>query len=109
MMDLRCPDCGHVVIDYLERDGTPPRPLECPTCHHQTLDRALLGGVTAAVHGDEIDIWVKHGICNDDGSPRHYRSRAEMRRVTVEKNLVNKVEHIPPRGGDKSKHTQRFV
>ncbi len=54
--------------------------------------------------GDECDVVVKHGICNEDGTPRRYRSRAEMAKVAKERGLVNYVRHI-----DGSKHTQRFV
>ncbi len=114
-MDLRCDGCGYVVIDYLERDGSPTRPLECPTCKTNTLDRVLLGGQSAHVHGDECDVVVKHGICNEDGSPRRYRSKSEMARAARElgertgTHVYNKVQHIGDRGSDRNKNTQRFV
>lgn len=114
-MDLRCEGCGHVVIDYLERDGCATRPLECPECHEQKLDRVMLGGASAHVHGDECDVWIKHGLCNEDGSPRHFRHKSEIARAAKElgeregTRVYNKVEHIGDRGSDKNKHTQRFV
>jgi len=40
------------------------------------------------VIGDEIDIEVRHGICNEDGTPRRYTSKAEMRRVARARGLV---------------------
>jgi hypothetical protein len=39
----------------------------------------------SAVHGDEIDFVAKHGVCNDDGSPRRYRSKTELRKAEREK------------------------
>lgn len=113
-MDLGCP-CGHTVIDYLERDGSPERPLVCPTCSAKTLDRVLIGGQSAHVHGDECDVWIKHGLCNEDGSPRHFRHKSEIARAAREAgerdgtHVYNKVEHIGDRGSDRNKHTQRFV
>lgn len=39
-----------------------------------------------AVHGDEIDIWIRHGdgIINPDGTPKRYRSKTELKRVAYE-------------------------
>jgi hypothetical protein len=60
----------------------------CPTCGGETeLDYGSLGE-SAAVIGDEIDIAVKHGLCNDDGTPRRFRSMSELRRAAAEKGLV---------------------
>lgn len=62
--------------------------LWCRPCH----DLTKLGINTAhGVVGDEIDIWVKHGLCHDDGSPRHFRSRKDMNAVAKSKNMVNMV------------------
>lgn len=109
MFDMKCEACGYVKIDYLEREGSPIRPLACPECGEQQLDRVYLGGMSAHVHGDEIDVWVRHGVCHSDGSPRHFTSKEELRRVTKEKGLVNKVQHIGRPGSDKNPNTQRFI
>lgn len=42
-------------------------------------------GVSAAVHGDEIDEVCAHGICNDDGTPRRFRSKTEKRAALEQK------------------------
>lgn len=102
--DRRCESCGATKIDSYE--PTDPPVITC-TCG-QPMVRAWLTK-TPAVHGDEIDIWVRHGICNDDATPRHYRSKAEMRRVTKEKGLVNRFEHCPLPGTDKSKFSRRWI
>lgn len=62
--------------------------LWCRPCHDATK------GVVNEAHGvvgDEIDIYVKHGLCWDDGTPRRFRSRKEMNRVAAEKGMVNMV------------------
>ena len=62
--------------------------LWCRPCFNLTK----LGVETAhGVVGDEIDVWVKHGLCWDDGSPRHFRSRKEMNEVAASKGMVNMV------------------
>jgi hypothetical protein len=54
-------------------------------------------------------IYLKHGMCNADGSPRRYDSHSEIRAEAKRRNMVNRVEHIPERGSDKSKHTTRWT
>lgn len=53
-----------------------PAPTCCDAPMHVDATRF---GEAAAVLGDEIDIVIKHGPVNPDGSPRRYRSRAELR------------------------------
>jgi hypothetical protein len=62
-----------------------------------------------AVHGDECDIYIKNGLCEDDGTPRRFRSKADIKRAAKEKGLINYVEHKGRMDGDKSRHTQRFI
>ena len=100
--DLTCKN-NHIQRDlYLNLGERPP----CPECGEAT---ETLWDKTANVIGDECDIWIRHGICNEDGSPRHYTSKEEMRRETERRGLTNKVVHTPERGGDKSKHTSRWI
>lgn len=61
-----------------------------------------------SVIGDECDVWVRHGLCHSDGSPRRFRSKSEMARVAAAKGLLNVVEHVPMRGSDKSPHTSKW-
>jgi hypothetical protein len=44
-------------------------------------------GEAAAVHGDEIDEVIHHGICHDDGTPRRFRSKTDKYRALAAKNL----------------------
>ena len=64
-----------------------------PFCPH---DRA-----TPMIHGDECDVWIRHGICNEDGSPKRYTSKAEMKRAAFEAGLTQ--------GGDTPKINQRIL
>lgn len=69
---------------------------EWPFCPH--------GFGSQTVIGDEIDVWIKHGLCHDDGSPRHFTSRAEMHAVAKAKGMVNMVRHT-----DNDKHVKRWI
>lgn len=107
MIDLRCPDCNYVWEDFLVRAGMRKPPYTCPICHQKTLDKVVLKA--PSVHGDEIDVTVENGLCQDDGTPVRFRSKTELKRAAKAKGLVNWVEHKGTMSGDKSKTTQRFV
>jgi len=81
-----CPE-GHKFVEMLwDSDPLP----SCPICG-QTSDLYADHSIrlhAPAVHGDEIDIWVKNGICNDDGSPKRYRSKSEIRAAAAARGLV---------------------
>lgn len=115
-IDLKCPTCGHIVIDHFQRRSDE----YLPYCRQRTEDPLVLCGTLYErvflptqrqnVISDECDVWVHHGICNDDGTPRHYNHKSEMRKVAESKGLVSHVVHESgSRGGDKSKHTSRWV
>lgn len=116
--DLKCERCGHTMIDVYEPVNTterPPHQLEPATswstgtwCSGLMVRVWLTRGPN--VISDECDVVVKHGICNEDGTPRRYRFKSEMRAEAKRRGLVNHVEHVPDhKGGDSSKHTSRWV
>lgn len=107
MYDLRCSVCGYEKEDFLQRVGMRNPPYTCPKCRERTFMRVLTKA--PGVIGDEIDITIRHGLCNADGSPRRYRSKAEIKLVAKQRNLVNQVRHTGRKGGDRSKNTQRFI
>lgn len=74
-----------------------------PFCPH--------GKVSHGVITDEIPggVWIKHGLCNEDGTPRKYYSRSEMAAEAKRRGLINLVEHVPEQGSDKSRHTVRWT
>lgn len=107
MIDLYCTHCEFILPDILKRSGMREPPYTCPKCHHKTLVKTMLQA--PGVIGDECDVTIKNGLCNADGSPRRYTSKADIKRVAKHRNLVNWVEHKGTASGDKSKVTQRFI
>lgn len=105
MYDRRCPQCEVVRVDCWENIHDPDPACGCGGI----MKRVWLPGNSNNVIGDEIDIMVKHGLCNDDGSPRRYTSRAELARDAAAKGWTNVVTHVTPPGTDKSKHTSRWI
>lgn len=105
--DYQCNTCSYTKIDAIVE--AEQKTLPCLLCGG-TLERTWgLMSKSSSVVGDECDIVIKHGICNLDGTPRRYRSKAEMARVAKERGLVNRVEHRGTKGGDKNRNTQRWI
>ncbi len=104
--DLICKN-GHEQYDLLLKLGERPA---CPTCQEPT---ETLWKTASHVIGDDIPggIEIRHGICNEDGTPRRYYSYSEMKKEAARRGLVNHVEHVPnPKSGsDKSPHTTRWI
>ena len=93
-----CDRCG-VDIDALPMGSW-------PFCKGNQADHAP---GNSNVIGDEIDVEIKHGLCNDDGTPKRYRSRTQLNKDAKAHGLLNYVVHQPPPGTDKSKHTSRWI
>lgn len=106
LFDRKCPQCALVHLDCLEPSDAPVVP--CEGCGAAT-ERVWLPGRSSNVIGDEIDITIHNGLCNADGTPRRYRSRTELKAEEKARGMMNYVVHQPGRGGDKSKHTSRWV
>ena len=104
MYDRKCPNCGVETIDCLEPVNA-PAPI-CP-CGTET-ERVWLSKPPAAV-GDECDVTIRHGLCHPDGSPQRFTSKAEIARQAKARGLVNMVRHQGTSGGDRNKHTTRWV
>lgn len=102
--DLVCPE-GHAQRDLFLKVGERP---PCPTCGGATQ---TLWDSPSGVIGDDIPggYEVKHGICNEDGSPRKYYTKSEMTREAKRRGLTNLVEHVTAPGTDKSPHTTRWI
>jgi hypothetical protein len=63
----------------------------------------------AGVISDECDVWIEHGLCHPDGSPKRFTSKAAIRAEAAALGLRHHVEHVPMRGSDKSPHTVRWI
>jgi hypothetical protein len=107
-VDMVCPveTCGHSLLDIFLEFGAP---CACPTCGTEMIRLWVGAQSSAAIIGDECDVTVRHGLCHEDGTPRRFTSKEEMKRVAAAKGLVNHVEHITSRGSDKSPHTTRWI
>jgi hypothetical protein len=84
---FRCAHCGKRWRDLA---WSYDLPVNCPDCNltaHLDYDDH---NVSAAVVGDDIPggIEIRHGVCNDDGSPRRFYSRTELKRALNEKGLT---------------------
>ena len=58
-----------------------------------------------AIIGDELD-YIDHNLGRH---PIHIRSRAQRRLLMQERGLVERVEHVPVPGSDKSPHTRSWA
>ena len=108
MYDRLCSN-GHQMIDCWEKIDT--KNVQCTQCGADT-ERAWLTR-PGNVIGDDIPggYIVRHGLCNEDGTPRKYYSKSEIHAEAKRRGLVNIVEHKPDpmSGSDKAKHTTRWV
>jgi NMD protein affecting ribosome stability and mRNA decay len=60
----------------------------CDACGVEMSAVVDLPSQAPSVHGDECDVMIRHGICHEDGSPKRYRSKAEIKRAAAAKGLV---------------------
>lgn len=65
---LACPQCGERVTAVEE---------VAPTQAHGIIPDGIPGGLE-----------VRHGLCNEDGSPRRYDSKTDIRREAARRGLV---------------------
>lgn len=103
MFDMKCPDCG-ATFDMFVRIG---EEKSC-TCGG-LLEKVWLPGNANSVIGDECDIYVKHGLCHADGTPKRFTSKSEMNKEAEKRGFTNVVEHKGFKGRDTSPHTSRWV
>lgn len=83
LVDTVCPSCDRIEIDVLVTPGAYP---SC-ACGGQT---ARLWRRAPVVRQDSIDggVWIAHGLCNADGTPRRYDSRSEIDLECAKRGLV---------------------
>lgn len=110
MYDRLCidPNCNTELIDCWEPIEAPSVP--CTKCGKPT-ERAWIGKPSNVI-GDAIPggIWIRHGLCDPEtGAPRKYYSKSEIAAEAKRRGLVNRVEHTPTPGSDRSQHTTKWV
>ena len=111
MYDLRCSRCERTVVDAWQKINDAPQPCGVDGCagileRSWTVSHKSSGAISDGIPGG---LWIKHGLCNLDGTPRRYDSKTEMKREAAKRGLVQHVVHKGTKDGDKSKHTSRWV
>ena len=81
-------------------------PPPCPACGAASHHDVVLLGIAPGVIGDEIDVTVRHGLCNEDGTPRRFTSMAELRREASARGLVIYGETPNPTSQQKEREAQ---
>lgn len=106
MYDRQC-EKGHIRIDLMEPVTAPE--VFCAKCGSPSS--RIWTGKAPGVKADEIPggVWIKHGLCNEDGSPRKYYSHSEMAEEAKRRGVVNVVEHVTEPGTDKNPHTVKWT
>lgn len=84
LYDYRCNDCGVERKDVWAKMDE--RLLNCESCSTGVMERQWNLG---AAHGDEIDIYIQHGLCHPDGTPRRFRSKEELRKAEKSAGVTN--------------------
>jgi hypothetical protein len=76
----------------LQRDRSPIGPCECGGKRKRL--KVADGAGPRAAHGDYIPggITYKHGICNEDGTPRTFYSKREIRDAEKKAGVVNMMD-----------------
>src|ERR1043165_457482 len=79
-----CEHCGDKVMNLVIHD----KELWCWACHQESKGQPL--GVAPGIAVDSIPggLWVRHGLCNEDGSPRRYDSVSEIKAEAYRRNLT---------------------
>lgn len=94
MYDKRCNTCAKAFVDCYEPIDTPPSLCECGGSAERIIS-------THAVTADDLPggLWIEHGICNKDGSPKRYDSKSAIYKAAKEKGLhVGAFMHDSPSG-----------
>jgi hypothetical protein len=79
----------------------------CPECGGPMESASSRPNRAHTVIGDECDVWIQHGLCNPDGTPRRYTSKSEIRQAEKALGWKNEVRHVGVPGSDKNPHTTR--
>jgi hypothetical protein len=107
MIDLKCAKCDRIQMDHLERDENKSRPVCCETA----MERVFLPTNRGQVIGDDIPggLEIKNGLCNADGTPQRFYSKSAIAKEAKKRGYESHVTHIGSKGGDRSRHTSRWV
>lgn len=90
MVDAQCRVCGHRA-EALQREKGGIAPCSEKGCGGERERIYTDNPVRTAVHTDDIPggVWIKHGICNEDGTPKRYDTRHAIREATRKAGLLS--------------------
>lgn len=74
--------------------------LWCRECAASDSIQWKIGSAPSMI-GDECDVLIRHGLCNDDGSPRRFTSKEAIKKAAFEVGLFQ--------GGDTPKVNNRLI
>lgn len=104
MVDMRCDGCGVIEIDrYVDVETLPAH----DGCGGRWVALAVMPGQRRAVVTDDIPggVEIRHGLCNDDGTPRRYYSKTEIRHEAARRGMAWHYDaniFAPIRGSDRA-------
>lgn len=95
--NMTCENCSTDVTSLVYKGSR----AWCWGCHND--EKGLSFGQSSMISTDDIPggLEIRNGICNDDGSPKRYYSKSEIKRAAFERNLFIV--------GDTPKPNQRFL
>lgn len=106
MYDRTCPE-KHIMLDCWERINH-MEPVLCQECGQPT-ERTWFQHPAAVIADDIVGgVWIRHGICNPDGTPKKYWTKSDIREAAKKKGMIQAVRHVGEPGSDKSKHTVKW-
>jgi hypothetical protein len=93
MVHVECFACGKQ-DEALLRGSDPFTQCACGGVRRQIAERDVREKRANAVHGDDIPggMTFKHGICHEDGTPRTFYTRREIREATRKAGLLSMEE-----------------
>ena len=109
-VDIVCLRCGQKTCDQYLDWNEPYPPCACGGQTTREYNPKSLGMVIP----DDIPggIEIRHGVCNDDGTPKRYYSRTDIRKAAKAKGMIwggDEARHIPLPGSDRNPNTTRWV
>ncbi len=107
LYDRRCSVCQFRRDDAYEQSTTPDYPCKCGGVMER-IPMTSNPGAMGRCQSDECDVTMRHGLCNPDGSPKRFTSKAEMAREAKKQGLTNYVVHSGLPGSDKNPNTQKW-
>lgn len=85
--NLVCPNCGATDKPYAWETALP---LDCIKCGEKMANVVESVNQAPGIATDDIPggIEIRHGICNEDGSPKRYYSKTDIKRACNEKGVT---------------------